>query len=429
MPATCRDAPVLKREIGLFGATALGIGAIIGSGIFIVTGIVAGVAGPAMVVSVILAGIIAVFSAGSVAELAAYLPEEGGTYAYARRLLSPFAGFIAGWIWVFANVFVGAAVALGFAHYLAVLLPGTSVPFIAVAVCLVFTALNYRWAKGSVLFNDVLVVLKVVILFVFVAAGLLFFRPDNFVPFAPSGSAGIFSGAALIFFAYTGFARVTLVAEEVRDPVVTIPRSIFLALGISAALYLLVSAIAVGLAGDAALAGSGAPLADAIRVTGNVPVLMLVTAGAMIATASVLLTTILGISRIVFAMSRNRDLPGFLSAIHPRFCTPHTAIAVTGAGMVAVILLADLTLAVSVSTFAMLAFYLIADLAALRLPWQARRYPAWVPAIGAASCAGLAVFLSRTSVLIGCAGLVAGGALYLAIRWRDRRQNRQVPDH
>lgn len=416
MPGPCRDTPVLKREIGLFGATALGIGAIIGSGIFIVTGIVAGVAGPAMIVSIVIAGLIAVFSAGSVAELAAYLPEEGGTYAYARRLLSPFAGFIAGWIWIFANIFVGAAVALGFAHYLATLLPGTSVTIIAVAVCLVFTALNYRGAKESVLFNDVLVVLKVVILLVFISAGLLFFRPENLVPFAPSGSHGILNGAALIFFAYTGFARVTLVAEEVREPVVTIPRSIFLALGISAVLYLLVSTVAAGVAGAPALAGSGAPLADAIRVTGNSPVLLLVSAGAMIATASVLLTTILGISRIVFSMSRNRDLPGFLAAIHPRFCTPHTAVAVTGAGMIAVILLADLPLAVSVSTFAMLVFYLIANLAALRLPERGRRYPSWVPAIGAASCAGLAVFLSPVSILIGCAGVVTGALWYAGTR-------------
>ena len=126
-----RVRPALKREIGLFGATALGIGAIIGSGIFIVTGIVAGVAGPAMIVSVIIAGIIAIFSAMSVAELGAYLPEEGGTYAYAQKLISPFAGFIAGWIWIFSNIFVGAAVSLGFAHYFVTIFPEVPVKIIA----------------------------------------------------------------------------------------------------------------------------------------------------------------------------------------------------------------------------------------------------------------------------------------------------------
>jgi len=410
------NPPSLKREIGLFGATALGIGAIIGSGIFIVTGIVAGVAGPAMVVSIAIAGAIAVFSALSVAELAAYLPEEGGTYAYARRLVSPFAGFIAGWIWVFANIFVGAAVALGFSHYLAALFPALPVTACAVVLCGIFTAINYRGVKESVLFNNLLVSLKVAILCIFVAAGLFFIRPENYVPFAPAGAAGIASGAALIFFAYTGFARVTLMAEEIRDPVRTIPSSIFLALGISAVIYLLVSLVAAGLVSSAALAGSGAPLADAIRTTGNIPVFVVVSAGAMFATASVLLTTILGISRIVFSMSRNNDLPAALSRIHPVFRTPHRSIALTGAGMIAAVLLADLALVIAVGTFAMLAFYLIADIAALRLPLHARRYPVWVPAFGAASCVCLAVFLSPVSIAIGCAGLLAGGVMYGVFR-------------
>src|SRR5512137_1202080 len=143
---------VLKREIGLFGATALGIGAIIGSGIFIVTGIVAGVAGPAMILSVLIAGVIAIFSAMSVAELGAYLPEEGGTYAYAQKLISPFAGFIAGWIWIFSNIFVGAAVSLGFAHYFVTIFPSVPVKVIAVVICLIFILINYMGLKGSVLF-------------------------------------------------------------------------------------------------------------------------------------------------------------------------------------------------------------------------------------------------------------------------------------
>ncbi len=157
MPGTGAPAPVLKREIGLFGATALGIGAIIGSGIFVVTGIVAGVAGPAMIISVVIAGVIAVFSAMSVAELAAFLPEEGGTYAYAQRLISPFAGFIAGWIWIFSNIFVGAAVSLGFAHYFATIFPAIPVKIIALLICLIFLAINYIGLKESLLFNNILV--------------------------------------------------------------------------------------------------------------------------------------------------------------------------------------------------------------------------------------------------------------------------------
>jgi len=403
----------LKREIGLFGATALGIGAIIGSGIFIVTGIVAGMAGPAMVLSILVAGAIAVFSALSVGELGAFLPEEGGTYVYAQRLISPSAGFIAGWIWVVSNIFVGAAVSLGFAQYCTAIVPAVPVKAIAAIVCIVFLAVNYAGVRESALLNNVLVSVKVLILLFFIAFGLGFVSFSRFTPLMPSGITGVLGGAALIFFAYTGFARVTLLAEEVKDPEVTIPRSIYLALGLSTALYLLVSVVGVGLIGAPSLARSGSPLADAIAITGSPAAVLLVSAGAMIATASVLLTTILGISRIVFAMARNGDLPASLSAINPRFCTPGPAIGITGACMIAAILLADLPLVVSVSTFAMLIFYGIANIAALRLPSEHRRYPSFVPAIGLLTCAGLAVFLSPTAWLIGIAGLAAGIALYV----------------
>jgi len=402
----------LRREIGLFGATALGIGAIIGSGIFIVTGMVAGVAGPAMIVSVIIAGVIAVFSAMSVAELGAYLPEEGGTYAYAQKLISPFAGFIAGWIWVFSNILVGAAVSLGFAHYFVTLFPAVPVKIIAMAICLVFIIINYIGLKGSVLFNNILVTAKVLILLFFVAFGLGFFRPGHFTPFAPEGSVGVLGGAALIFFAYTGFARVTIMAEEVKDPEKTIPLSIYLALGISTVLYLFVSIVAVGLAGAPALAQSGSPLADAIGSAGSSRAVLVISLGAMIATASVLLTTIMGISRIVFSMARSQDLPSLFERIHPRFSTPHYAIAITGAFMIAALLLADLALVVAVSTFAMLVFYLIANIAALKIPADQRQYPPAVPVIGALTCIGLIAFLDLTAWVIGITGLLAGIAWF-----------------
>jgi APA family basic amino acid/polyamine antiporter len=412
MPNTGVRPPVLRREIGLFGATALGIGAIIGSGIFIVTGIVAGIAGPAMVLSVLIAGVIAVFSAMSVAELGACLPEEGGTYAYAQKFISPFAGFIAGWIWIFSNIFVGAAVSLGFAHYFVTLFPAVPVKIIALVICFIFILINYLGLRESVLFNNILVTAKVLILLFFVAFGLGFFRPGNFTPFIPEGTVGVLGGAALIFFAYTGFARVTIMAEEVQDPEKNIPRSIYLALGISTVIYLLVSLVAVGLAGAPALAQSGSPLADAIGMSGSSGAVLLISAGAMIATASVLLTTIMGISRIVFSMARSQDLPLLFGRIHPRFSTPHYAIAVTGACMIAALLLADLALVVAVGTFAMLLYYLIANVAALRLPREHRRYPSGVPAVGALSCVGLIAFLSPDSWVIGCIGLLIGATWF-----------------
>jgi len=410
------DHGYLKREIGLFGATALGIGAIIGSGIFIVTGIVAGIAGPAMIISVAIAGIIALFSALSIAELSAYLPEEGGTYAFAQKLISPFAGYIAGWIWIFSNIFVGAAVSLGFAHYFTSIVPAVPVKIIAVLICLIFIIINYLGLKESTLLNNGLVTLKVLILLFFIAFGLGFFNITHFTPPAPSGMTGILGGAALIFFAYTGFARVTIMAEEVKEPEKTIPRSIYLALGISTLLYVLVSITAVGLVGTSDLAQSGSPLAAAITATGSPGAVLLISSGAMIATASVLLTTIMGISRIMFAMARNNDLPASLSAISPRFSTPHYAIWTTGAFMIGAILLADLSLVIEVSTLTMIIFYFIANIAALRLPRRYQRYPLVVPVIGAITCAGLGVFLTINSWIIGIIGLAMGIAWYVIRR-------------
>ena len=195
-------------------------------------------------------------------------------------------------------------------------------------ICLIFLIINYIGLKESILFNNILVTGKVLILLFFVAFGLGFFHMGNFAPLAPEGSMGILGGAALIFFAYTGFARVSIMAEEVKDPKKTIPRSIYLALGISTVIYLLVSLVAVGLTGAPALAGSGSPLADAIGSTGSSGAVLVISLGAMIATASVLLTTIMGISRIVFSMARSHDLPVLFERLHPRFGTPYYAIAV-----------------------------------------------------------------------------------------------------
>lgn len=232
------------------------------------------------------------------------------------------------------------------------------------------------------------------------------------IPFAPAGISGILCGAALIFFAYTGFARVTIMAEEVKDPEKTIPRSIFLALAISTVLYILVSVIAVGLVGASGLSQSGSPLAAAIGITGSPAAVLLISSGAMIATASVLLTTIMGISRIMFAMARTGDHPVFLKRIHPHFSTPHYAIWISGACMIVAILLADLTLVVAVSTFAMLIFYLIANIAAFRIPSKYRQYPSFVPVIGAVSCLGLIGFLTINSWIIGIIGLALGIVWY-----------------
>jgi len=401
----------LKRTLGLFDATAISIGAIIGAGIFVVTGIVAGLAGPSFVLSIVFAGIIASFTALSFAQLSAYMPKEGGGYQFTYRLISPYAGFLAGWMWLFSNIFTGAAVSLGFAQYLAAIFPFLSVNVIAVVFCLSFTFLNYVGLRQSAMVNNILVVAKILILLLFVVLGLGFIRFSNFDSFMPKGFLGTFEGAALIFFAYGGYARVTVIAEEVKDASRTIPRAIILALTISTVLYVLIGFVAIGLVGWQRLAASGSPLADAISATGNSMAVFVLSLGAMIATASVLLTTILGVSRMTFAMSRNKQLPMFLSRIHPRFQTPHYAILITGL-LSSALVFGDFSRIVAVGTFALLFHHTLVNLSAIRLKTENRRYPIFVSVLGFLLCLILLVFLSSDAWVIGIVGLIVGSFYY-----------------
>lgn len=413
----------LKRALSLFDATAISIGAIIGAGIFVVTGIVAGLAGPSFVISIVLAGSIASFSALSFAQLSAYMPKEGGGYQYTYRMVSPYAGFLAGWMWIFANIFVGAAVSLGFANYLVALVPALSenaVNAVAVTFCLLFTFLNYVGVRQSAMVNNILVVSKILILVFFIALGLGFVNFRNFSPVAPYGFLGVLEGTSLIFFAYFGYARITILAEEVKDASRTIPRAIILALVLSTVLYALIGFVAVGLVCSNSLSQSVSPLADAIGVTGNSAAVFVVSLGAIIATASVLLMAILGVSRMAFAMARNKQLPIFLSKIHPRFQTPHYAVLITGL-LSTLLVFCGFARIVSVSTFSLLFHHALVNLSATRLGVEHRRYPRFVPYLGLILCLAMLAFLSSDAWMIGALSLVIG-TIYYWLRIKTQTQ-------
>jgi len=402
----------LKRSLGLFDATAISIGAIIGAGIFVVTGIVAGVAGPGIIISIILAGIIASFSALSFAELSAYLPKEGGGYEFIYELLSPFAGFLSGWMWIFSNIFIGAAVALGFAQYFSAIVPNLPVKIIAMSLCLLFTFINSVGIRQSTSVNNLLVVTKIIILVFFVVLGLGFLNINNFQPFLPHGSLGVVEGAAIIFFAYGGYARVTTVAEEVKDARRTIPRAILLSLLVSTVLYIFIGVIAVGLIGSERLASSPSPLTDAIAVIGSPYATMVISLGAIIATASVLLMTILGMSRMSYAMARNHQLPALFGKVHPRFHTPLYAVWITGV-FSAVLVFEDFSRIVAVGTFALLFHHALVNLSAVRLKSEHRKYPLFISVLGFLFCMVLLIFLSPDAWVIGVFGLILGSIYYM----------------
>jgi APA family basic amino acid/polyamine antiporter len=285
---------------------------------------------------------------------------------------------------------------------------------VAAVFCFLFTALNFLGIRQSALLNNVLVAAKLSILGFFVIYGFFYMKPSNFASFNPF-QAGVLSGVFYIFFAYGGFARVAVIAEEVKDAKRNVPRAIMLSLAISTVVYILVGFVAVGLVDASRLASSSSPLAEAISVTNNSFAFYTVSAGGLIATASVLLTAILGVSRMAYAMARRKDLPQALSRLHPKYGTPHLSIWIVGVTMMLLVLFVDISRVVAISSFALLFYYTLANVSALRLKAHNRMYPKIVSVLGATSCMALLIFTFyalRQAWIIGAATLAVGIIYY-----------------
>jgi APA family basic amino acid/polyamine antiporter len=396
----------------------MSVGAIIGAGIFVVVGISARQAGSALLVSMLIAGGMALLSALSMAQLTRWLPIEGGSYEIARRLLSPPVGFLAGWMYVINNTFTGAAVAIGFAHSLRVTVPGLPIAWTGSALCIVFTVLNSIGIRQSARVNNVLVAVKLAILALFCALGLAHLDVRHFVPFEPL-QWGVVAGASSIVFAFGGAARVAVMAEEVYDARRNVPRAILLSLLVSTAIYLIVGVVAIGLIGASRLAASGAPLSAAIEAAGHPFAVYAVSAGGLVAMANVLLTSILGISRMTYAMARRGDLPHRLTALGRHHPVPLLAIWGSGLSMAILAAAVDLTKVVMVSTFAMFFGQMITNLCAFRLDGGARSRSRIFPVLGLATSLGFLValfFIAPLAWGIGLAALTTG-ALYYGGQW------------
>jgi basic amino acid/polyamine antiporter, APA family len=398
----------LRRDLNLISAVAVGLGAIIGAGIFVVTGVAASAAGPAFVIGLLLAGILATFNALSSAQLAAAYPQSGGTYEYGHRVLKPWLGFTAGWVFLISKLAAGGTVALGFAGYLASLFPAIPERPTAVAAVIFLTAVNLFGIHKSGLLNIFIVSISVFALSFFVIAGIPTFTWDNLQPFAPQGTGGILRSAALLFFAYTGYARLATLGEEVRDPKQTIPKAIMLALGIAALLYFAVALIAVGNVGSQAMADSLSPIETASHAFIFPTTSVIVAVGATTAMLGVLLSQLLGISRMMFAMARRGDLPAWLENVNKRNAVPTNGIFVTSFFLILVAVFGTLEFIVAAAAFTILLYYAIANLAALRMDEKDRLFPIWVPWLGFFSCLALAATLEFRVIALGMGLLVLG---------------------
>jgi APA family basic amino acid/polyamine antiporter len=408
----------LKRTLNLLDATAIGIGAIIGAGIFVVLGIAVGYAGPAVIISMVIAGTVALFTALSFAELGSAIPKQGGTYEFAYELISPFVAFVSGCLWLFGQTVAGAAVSIGLASYFVAMFPFFPLKVVAVSAALVLTVLNLVGTKHSATVNNILVLTKIVILCLFVGFGVFQLNSHNYAQFAPNGFVGILQGAGFIFFAYVGFGRIAALGEEVKNPKRTLPLAILLALVISVVLYVVTGLVATGLQDYRVLAGSGSPLADAARATGNFTLVATISLGALVATASVLLTNLIGLGRVSFAMARNGQLPKSMAKIHSKFGTPYISILFTGALMAVLAFVSDLRQTVAITSLSLLSTHIILHVSAIRLrkkvpdlkTFKAPFYPL-IPSLGLVSCIVL-MFSLPVEAWIAWACVVVAFALY-----------------
>ncbi|MEJ1087211.1 amino acid permease [Microbacterium sp. Mu-80] len=406
----------LARRLNLADAVAIGLGSMIGAGVFAVWSPALGVAGSGILIALAIAAVVAFCNATSSAQLAAVHPVAGGTYAYARAEIGPWSGFIAGWCFVIGKIASCAAMAMTFAAYAVPEQWRTPVAVLAVAA---LVTVNCFGVTRTALLTRILVVISLIGLAVVVTAGFTAAPTASPTPLPDATAYGVLQGAGLLFFAFAGYARIATMGEEVTDPARTIPRAIVLALSGAVVVYVLI-AVAVTLTLGADAIGSAHPIADVVTAAGWTGLEPVVRVAAAAASLGALLALLTGIGRTTLAMARESDLPRFLAHIDARWQVPRRAEIAIGLIVIGIVLVADLRGAIGFSSFGVLLYYLIANAAAFRQTGEVRRYPRFLQVVGALGCLLLVNTLPLVASLIGT-GVVLLGVGYRMLRLRVAR--------
>ncbi|MFM9878202.1 MAG: APC family permease [Rhodoglobus sp.] len=415
--------PALARRLGLGDATLIGLGSMIGAGVFAAFTPAAQAAGSGLLVGLAVAAAVAFANATSSAQLAAVYPTSGGSYVYGRERLGHWWGFAAGWSFVIGKTASCAAMALTFAAYAA---PAGWERPVAVAAVLAITAVNLFGITRTALLTRVIVVVVLLVLAVVVAAGASTGLPALTVgsDLIADGWYGILQSAGLLFFAFAGYARIATMGEEVKDPARTIPLAITLALGATVIIYGVIGVVVLGVLGPAGVADSSATLATTVAAAGWGWATPLVRVGAAAASLGALLALIAGIGRTTLAMARKRDLPRWLAAVHPRFSVPYRAELALALVVIALVITVDLRGAIGFSAFGVLLYYVIANASALTQPLEQRRYPRALQVFGIVGCLVLVATLPLLSIVVGLA-LLAVGIAYRLLSLRAMAPNQR----
>ncbi|GAA1723202.1 APC family permease [Aeromicrobium alkaliterrae] len=398
----------LARRLGLGDAIAIGVGSMMGAGVFSVFAPAAQAAGGGLLIGLVIAGVVAFGNATSTAQLAAAYPTAGGAYLYGREQIGPTAGFLAGWSFVIGKTASCAAMAMVLAAYVA---PDGWEKAIGIAAVVAVTTVNCLGVHRTAAVTKVLVVGVLAVLgLVIVAASTA--RSDGAGPSldlaVDGGVYGVLQSAGLLFFAFAGYARIATLGEEVRDPARVIPRAVVASLTIALLVYAAVAWSVLAVLGPDRLAASSEPLVEAARAGGWDWTEPWIRVAAAAATLGALLALVAGIGRTTLAMARHGDLPSTLAVVHPRFAVPHRAEILVAVVICAVVAVVDLRGAIGFSSFGVLLYYLVANVSAYRQTPDHRRYPRVLQVVGGVGCVVLAATLPWQSVAAGVAVLVLG---------------------
>lgn len=419
------NSPALARRLGTFDASLIGLGSMIGAGVFAAFTPAAAAAGSGLLIGLVVAAFVAFCNATSSAQLAARYPTSGGTYVYGRERLGPWPGFLAGWGFVIGKTASAAAMAMTFAAYAA---PAGWERPVAIAAVVVLTYVNYHGVTRTAGLTRILVIAVLTALAIAVAAVWGGSGPDfsNVVGegLLAHGWYGILQSAGLLFFAFAGYARIATMGEEVREPRRTIPRAISIALGITIVIYALIAVTLLAALGPDGVSGTPTPLADAVTAGAMSWAAPIVRIGAAVASLGALLALIAGLGRTSLAMAREHDLPHWLAAVHPRYKVPHRAETTLAVVICLIIAVADLRGAIGFSSFGVLLYYLVANIAAFTQPAEDRRYPKALQVAGAVACVALVATLPPVSVGLGVLMFLVG-ILFRVIRLRRSPTSRR----
>ncbi len=418
----------LQRELGLCGAILIGLASMVGAGIFVSLGVATGISGSSVILALALAGFLAACNGLNIAQLGANHPFSGGVYEYGYRYLTPWLGFIGGWTYLLAKTAVAASAALGFAGYFLKLtgLQGRGlVVAIAEIIILAFTLVVLGGMRRSKVTTIVIVCVAISSLLFLIIAGL-FVLPANglqnlSITITNPGEwvQHVLEATALMFVAYTGYGRIATLGEEVVEPLKNIPKAIIFTTIITIVLYIAVALVSLGSIGVEAFSNAAtlqaAPLeivAESFGIPGSAQI---VAVGAITAMLGVVLSAILGLSRILLAMGRRGDMPSFVAKLNSSGTTPYWAVIIVGVTIALLVLIGDLKTTWSFSAFASLVRSFITNLAALQMKDEERLYPKWLTWFALLSCLFLVFWIEPQFWLIGLGFIAVGFGWHFAI--------------